>query len=340
MPIVVVCPCGAKLKAPDAAAGKRVKCPKCASALLVPAPEADYVEVEDDPLPAPTPAKKKPMLVDDDDAPRPAKKPTAARSKPAPVEVNEAVDDDEDDAPKAKRRRDEDEDDDDTPKKRKGKKGKKEQAKSKLPLILGIGGGVFVLLTVVGIIVGVMMSGNGGGPTKGTNTQPTTPPKPALPPGWSEFKGDGFSVAVPDAIQFKQQEQGPNRPGQPPAGTKTYANGVQPQPQPNGPPLFAYVVSVGDVPAAAAAEFAKSPEAGWEAIKKQGGGGAQLQNEKTIRVGSVEGRQYTLNAGFVAGIVRVVVKGDKVYSWVVMSQVAPAEDAPEVKSFFDTFKLD
>jgi hypothetical protein len=343
MPVAVACPCGAKLRVPDAAAGKRVKCPKCGNPVAVPAAEAEYEEVDDEPTPPPV-AKKKPRPVDDDE-PTPAKRPTAAKRKAEPVEVNEAVDDDDDDTPKKKRRRDDDDEDDDTPKKKgkkgKGKKGKKEEAKSNLPLILGIGGGVFVLLAVIGIVVGVMMSG-GGGSAKGTNqtpTQPAPPPKPALPSGWSTFKGDGFSVAVPDAIQFKEQQQGAG-PGQPPAGSKAYTNGVQPQPVPNGPPFFIYVVSVGDVPPAVAAEFAKSPEAGWEAMKKAGGGGAKLENEKVMQVSGSDGRQYTLNAGFIAGVARVVVKGNKGYSIAVMSQAAPAEDAPEVKPFFDTFVLE
>src|SRR5262245_17026077 len=37
MPISVACPCGAKLRAPDAAAGKTFKCPKCGRSVLVPA---------------------------------------------------------------------------------------------------------------------------------------------------------------------------------------------------------------------------------------------------------------------------------------------------------------
>lgn len=346
MPVAVACPCGAKLRVPDAAAGKRVKCPKCGNPVAVPAAEAEYEEVDDEPTPPPV-AKKKPKPVDDDE-PTPAKRPSAAKRKAEPVEVNEAVDDDEDDTPKKKRRRDDDEDDDDAPKKKgkkgKGKKGKKEEAKSNLPLILGIGGGVFVLLAVIGIVAAVVMNGGdgGGGQAKGTNqtpTQPAPPPKPALPSGWSTFKGDGFSVAVPDAIQFKEQQQGVGL-GQPPAGTKSYTNGVRPQPVPNGPPIFIYVVSVGDMPPPAAAEFAKSPEAGWEAMKKSAGGsGAKLENEKVIRVSGSDGRQYTLNAGIIAGVLRVVVKGNKVYSWVVMSQAAPAEDAPEVKPFFDSFVL-
>ena len=37
MSIAVVCPnCSAKLNAPDGAAGKKVKCPKCQTAMLVP----------------------------------------------------------------------------------------------------------------------------------------------------------------------------------------------------------------------------------------------------------------------------------------------------------------
>jgi uncharacterized Tic20 family protein len=40
MPISVACPtCGAKLKAPDTAVGKKIKCPKCGS--LIPVSEAD-----------------------------------------------------------------------------------------------------------------------------------------------------------------------------------------------------------------------------------------------------------------------------------------------------------
>jgi hypothetical protein len=38
MPIVVACPCGAKLKAPDTAAGKTLACPKRKARLTVPLP--------------------------------------------------------------------------------------------------------------------------------------------------------------------------------------------------------------------------------------------------------------------------------------------------------------
>jgi len=48
MPIVVTCPgCSATLKAPDTAAGKKVKCPKCTSAIPVPAAEEPPVMEEE-----------------------------------------------------------------------------------------------------------------------------------------------------------------------------------------------------------------------------------------------------------------------------------------------------
>lgn len=334
MPIAVACSCGVKLKAPDAAAGKRVKCPKCGNpvSVPVPAPADDFEMVDDDPPPAPAPARKKPKLVDDDDPPPTTKKmPTAAktqpmpRPKPKPVVVDEPVDDDDEE--------------DEKPKKKKGKK-KKEEPKSKLPLILGIGGGVVGLLVIVGIVVAVV-AGGGGGQAQGTGggTTPTQPVAPPLPPGWSTFKGEGFSVAVPDAVGFKLQDQPPGGGGpgpKPPPGAKNYTNGVPPQ---QGQPINIYLVGVGPVPPEAKAAFEKSPQDGWEALKKAGGGQA-LQDEKTIQVGGVEGRQFTLQTGVVNGVVRVAVKGDKIYSWGLMAPVAPSEDSPELKPFFDTFKIE
>ena len=73
MPIPVVCAsCQTKLVAPDAAAGKRVKCKICQAAIVVPTP---VVEVEDDfafgdPV-KPVKAQPKPVQLDDD---RPRKK--------------------------------------------------------------------------------------------------------------------------------------------------------------------------------------------------------------------------------------------------------------------------
>jgi hypothetical protein len=67
MAIAVVCPqCGARLNAPDIAAGKRVKCPKCQALVNVPqtapASSMGYVEVVPSPAPPPGRALGKPSV--------------------------------------------------------------------------------------------------------------------------------------------------------------------------------------------------------------------------------------------------------------------------------------
>lgn len=46
MPIKVSCTCGQTFKAKDHLAGKRVRCPKCSSPLVIPAPETDELTLE------------------------------------------------------------------------------------------------------------------------------------------------------------------------------------------------------------------------------------------------------------------------------------------------------
>src|SRR5579862_2023227 len=76
MPITFACPhCDRTIKAPDASAGKSVKCPRCGEALTVPAPppaafgfQADQA---DEPAAVPPKEKVRPIrrLDDDEDAP-------------------------------------------------------------------------------------------------------------------------------------------------------------------------------------------------------------------------------------------------------------------------------
>ena len=92
MLISLSCPCGAKLNAPDTAAGKKVKCPKCGDPITVPT-TAGFEEVEDE------------------DAP--------------PVRSKRRIEDDEDDRPaRSSRRRNDDEDEDDRPRKKKKRPAK------------------------------------------------------------------------------------------------------------------------------------------------------------------------------------------------------------------------
>ena len=62
MPIPISCSCGARMSAPDTAAGKRVKCPKCGAALAVPAPAASFEVVDEDEA-TPPPPKRPPVKV-------------------------------------------------------------------------------------------------------------------------------------------------------------------------------------------------------------------------------------------------------------------------------------
>ena len=162
MPIAIACPsCKVRLQAPDTAAGKRVKCPKCQTAIPVPggeapaaprsapapakapakksAPDNDFNFDDDDDRPAKKGAPARRPADDDDEDDRPAKKSSAVRKgrdddydddddRPAKKgAIKKGRDDDYDDEPparKGKARDDYDDEDDDLPKSKKGKKGR------------------------------------------------------------------------------------------------------------------------------------------------------------------------------------------------------------------------
>jgi len=82
MPIEVTCDgCGARFKAPDAAAGKKGKCKKCGAVITIPVPEPVGAPAEEDDMydiaePAPAPAKPyKPAGTSDAVAPAPPYRP-------------------------------------------------------------------------------------------------------------------------------------------------------------------------------------------------------------------------------------------------------------------------
>ena len=134
MPVTIICSsCRAKLTAPDKLVGKKVKCPKCQTPVLVPNP-ADLEETEVM-QPAATP-KPKPN-------PRPAA--TKARPSRPPVSADE-----EEEQPR-KRKPVPDEDEDDEPKKKPKKK-----KKSALPVIL-IGGGAGLLVALIAVVILIIL---------------------------------------------------------------------------------------------------------------------------------------------------------------------------------------
>lgn len=129
MPIPVLCPgCNVRLNAPDTAAGKNVKCPKCATLMTIPAAsDDDDFEVVDEP-----PKKKA-------SSPGSTRQPLLPATK-KPVKTDVELDDD-DDRPRRKRA----DDDDDRPKKKKGKKKAKPAGMSP-GVLIAIGLGVLLLL--------------------------------------------------------------------------------------------------------------------------------------------------------------------------------------------------
>jgi hypothetical protein len=165
MSIAVVCShCSAKLNAPDSAAGKKVKCPKCQSVIAVPealAPEFEVVE----------------------DEPQAPKKPKAV--------VKAAVELDDDEPPRKKRRArdedDDDQDDDDRPRKK-----KKKPAEGNSMMVRNIVGGValIALLVVAGFVFADRFKkkdeSGGGGSGGSDDTTPANPriagPAPKLQP--------------------------------------------------------------------------------------------------------------------------------------------------------------
>src|SRR6266508_797753 len=175
MPIVVTCPgCPTKLSAPDNAAGKQIRCPKCGAVApvpdLIPAEEVPVVEA----TVAPAKPKSKPVQAEaaDDDLPR---KKAARRDE-----------DDEDEPPRKKKRRYDDDDDDydhDHRRRRKGGGGGGSGGKIAAIIVVGV-------MVLAGIGVGInLLTGKGGPLAK----------KAPLPPGWKEYSypQDGFKAAFP-----------------------------------------------------------------------------------------------------------------------------------------------
>ena len=189
MPISIVCGnCSAKMKAPDTAAGKRVKCPKCSTPILVPVAEDDFEIVDDEPR-KPLKSAVKPVAVDDDD------------------EV--------DDRPEKKsRRRDHDDDDDDDEEERPRKKKNATAKKKGVPVwAFAIAGVAFV--AVIGVVAAlVLIGGKPESPgTPGALAGPGGTLGPSTPAGYTAVRetDGGFAVFLPgDAKKTNAKFNGQN----------------------------------------------------------------------------------------------------------------------------------
>lgn len=363
MPIAIICgSCEAKLNAPDAAAGKRVKCPKCGVLLEIPKPEPepspDFEVIEDaptmmmppikkgsvPPLPpkpaaaakAPPPAakpKSKPVLLeedDEDDAPPP---PPKKKSKPA-VDL----DDDEDDRPALKKKPaskpavvlDDEDDEDDRPKpKKKGKK--KPAAKSNTMLFAVIGGVVGVGL--IGFLVywfairePEVAKGPSGGGGPGSPAAPAGPP-----PGWQQFNKPEFSALVRSTAP-PQEQNTPVAPGI--RSGKVFAFQTQ---NPNG--VHAITLITLDELGAAAAK--QDPNSFLDAIFS--GGAAKSKGALSGRTNSqLDGkpaRDAQLQNGTLTMYLRGAVDGNRVYFLMAGGDGVANAQNEHVKMFFEGFKI-
>jgi hypothetical protein len=177
MPIVVKCPkCPTKLSAPDTAAGKQLRCPKCGALADVPT----FVPAEEVPVvdaaPVPTKPKPKPVQAEEVEEERPRKKPRR----------NEDDEDEDAPPPKKKKRRDDDDYDHDHPRRRQKAGG----GKGGMVAVIVIGG----LLLLAGVGVGIYFLVGKGSSVK----------KAPVPPGWEQHKypDDGFQVYLPKPPQY------------------------------------------------------------------------------------------------------------------------------------------
>lgn len=175
MPIVVTCPkCPTKLSAPDSAAGKAVRCPKCGAAapvpLYIPAEEVPVVEA----TVAPPKAKPKPVVADagDDDDDRPRKK-----SRRDEEDADAA-------APRTKKKKRYYDDDDDPPRRKRRNAGG------------GGNGGVIAVVVIVGLLV---LGGVGVGVYFLTGKGSVFAKKTPVPAGWEQHSDpqDGIKAYFP-----------------------------------------------------------------------------------------------------------------------------------------------
>lgn len=184
MSLVVPCPgCPAQLSAPESAAGKQIRCPKCKAVVAVPAfIPAEVVPVVDAAVSAPPPAPKpkpKPAVTDDEDDEDAPRKKTSRRD-----------DEDDEDRPRKKKRRAYDDDEDDDEEDERPRKKKKRKAASG-------GGGARVAVLVLGGLI--LLGGIGFGIYLLVGSGGVFARRAPVPAGWKQYNypQSGFRAAFP-----------------------------------------------------------------------------------------------------------------------------------------------
>ena len=342
MPIPVVCgSCGTKLVAPDAAAGKKVKCRKCQA--IIPVPEAvaeEFEFVEDAPVVAakplaPAKPKPKPVVVVDEDE---FEFDTAPKKK---AKAAIAVDDDEVDetpAPKKKSKpklvRDEDDDEaeeDDAPKS-KNKKGKKPAKKKANPLLLvGIGAVALVAVGFLGTMIWYVAFREKTTTTAGTSITAAPGGAAARDPlaGWTKFDKVGYTAYFKDSLGAPQSisnvQQG--------VKLETLAVGEGPGSR-NG--MLAVTT---EFQPAAFEVVKKNPSQAFDNGVKGMTRNGTIQSTKDLTVEGNPAREVKMrqNDGS-EGIIRMVLAHNRLYIYGVIDPRI-SETSEVYKTFFENFKL-
>jgi hypothetical protein len=355
MPIPVLCPgCSVRLTAPDAAAGKNLKCPKCATLMTIPAPDAaDDIEVVDEP-PKPAPRKTSAQPV----RPGPGSSRQTAAAPRKPVKTDVVVDDDDDDRPRKRRRDEDDDDEDDRPRKKKGKKKAKSGGPS--PVVLIAAGAAFLLLLGGGGAAIWYLTkekpkdaaaGGSGDTTPGGGGAKGTPPA-----GWVAFSPPtgGFKVYFPSAPKYT-----PKPPAQP-VRSKTsvmYTGGDEDE-KVSGQVRVIYFPPNTDA-AAKEAELERETDPTRELGKKIDRGVKVLGRNKEATLAGQKATEVVVELDLtellkdappelrkdkqgrplptrITIILRAIVSGDRVYIVMLMSA---GGRHPDERSFFDSFEL-
>lgn len=174
MPLVVPCPnCAARLSAPESAAGKQIRCPKCGAVAAVPAPEPVVEAKVTAPKPRPKPVQAE-----------------VAEERPRKASRRDEEEDEEDERPRKKKKPRYADDDDDYEHDRK-RKPKRKSGDGVLAAAV-VMGCLVLLAGIVGVVY--LLSGKGSPLAK----------KAPVPDGWEEHKypQDGFKLYAPKGASY------------------------------------------------------------------------------------------------------------------------------------------
>ena len=305
MPILVVCPaCGARLNAPDSAAGKHVRCPKAGCGTLVPVPTLLPAEEVVEAVPvAPPPRPARAAAGQDDDRPR-------------------------------RRPRDDDEDDDDyRPRRKLGRD--RERSRGNPAVIAGIVLGALVVCAGLGYGVYALASkkSDAGPGLAGLGSGLELDARSRIPAGWKEYRypRDKFRAYFPgDPIVQRQ-----------PGGTDvTIYLSAEKTDRGDGTGVYLMVVHFpADSPAAQREEWLR--ETPW---LLGGNPDATTSAPRAVKWAGRDAREHTVtNAGQRRGstggaVVRIMLVGPTAYIAMIGTDNGRARPEDEA-GFFDNFVL-